>query len=242
MSKNKFTELVSGAGWIGGFIHLLIGEMRSQGWTDKEIHTLLTETDPDKDVIKTMVANLGPMAYPKETDIFTLIILDVFVDYRRTFDQMKRAGGYDFISYTLNEKNFPIRPPNSRLAEIAGSPYRSIAPVKTEVVLVHLNKELSPKATLGHMDRLGLEGSPIEEVLAVGEQYPNLQRKFPIIGLGSMWQPGKNGYRFCPGLYGNATKRSLAVEGVDKNCYKYCRFLARRKRPLLPPLDVVDDQ
>ena len=244
MGKKKFTELVSGTGWIGGFIHLLVKEMRNQGWTDKEIYTLFTETDPDEEVAKSIVADLGRMIYPQGTDIFTLIRLDVVVDYRRTFDQMVRAGNYGHVLGSINGNKFPIRPLHSGLAEMDGSPYRQIAPIKTEVILVHLNQAVSTNTALGQMDRLGLEGSPIEEILAVGEKYPDLQRKFPIVGLGSIWQSEAGQPRYCPLLYVGANIRLLSIDRIDFKCFPRCRFLARRKRarPLLPPLAVVDDQ
>lgn len=57
MAKDK-VAIVSGAGWIGGFTDLLIREMRKQGWSLEEIHTLVTETKPEDQPIEAIVRGM----------------------------------------------------------------------------------------------------------------------------------------------------------------------------------------
>lgn len=56
MAKDK-SAIVSGAGWIGGFVDQLVREMLAQGWTHDAIHALV-QTRPEDQPIKAIVAGM----------------------------------------------------------------------------------------------------------------------------------------------------------------------------------------
>ena len=149
----------------------------------------------------------------------TYLIL-VTVDYSRTLAEMVAAGKYDWISEDMVEQNFSIRRPTERPVSIV------------EIVLVHINKQVGLKKVLRHLDRRGLRPATIEELLAIGEHFPNLQRQFPIVGLGSSWI-GPDGRRCVPCLrqgFGNhKAKRHLRLHWCSYTWGRGYRFAAVRK-------------
>ncbi|OGH64178.1 MAG: hypothetical protein A2821_04155 [Candidatus Magasanikbacteria bacterium RIFCSPHIGHO2_01_FULL_41_23] len=97
-----------------------------------------------------------------------------------------------------------------------------------ELVLVHLNKVLSTEQVLVELDRCGLEAGNIGQLLAFGEKFPDIQREFPIIALGSVCV-SSNGSRCSPYLGRDDRERGLDLSWVDRDWYEDCRFVAFRK-------------
>lgn len=65
MSKKDISAIVSGAGWISGFWHLMDREMRRQGWTVEQIRALVTETEPENQpIVKIVQAMRVPVGKP----------------------------------------------------------------------------------------------------------------------------------------------------------------------------------
>lgn len=187
MSKKNVSAIVSGAGWIGGFANLLVQEMRRQGWSDQSIHALVTESKLEEQPIQKIVSLLRNAKTIQNGDTFS-----VTIDYAKSLADMITAGKYDYANNEIKEKNFPIQRPSVSEADTGGSgPYRTPGSVSndnsTNIVLVHLNKLAITTEVLAHMDKLGLRPARIEELLALGEKYPEIQRQFPVVALGSVW-------------------------------------------------------
>ena len=224
MSRKNVSAIVSDAGWIGGFVHLLVREMHRQGWTDEQIHTLVSETAPEEQMIQRIVALL--MSECKLAgDTYSIA-----VDYTRTLAAMIAAGEYDYINLDVTKAHFSIQRPSANKVASDGGPYRkSVNQNKnTEVVLVHLTRVASEDEALFHMDKLGLRPARIEELLAFGEKYPDLQRQFPIVALGSRWRG--SGGRWCVVcLRRCGSGRGLRLYWFHHGFVPFCRFLASRK-------------
>ncbi|MBU4315415.1 hypothetical protein KJ673_03345, partial [Patescibacteria group bacterium] len=73
-----------------------------------------------------------------------------------------------------------------------------------------------------------LRPGKIEELLAFGATYPEVQRQFPIICLGSSWVD-RGGRRHAPFLSGYGSGRELRLGWCGSVWDGYCRFLAVRK-------------
>ncbi|MEI6553201.1 MAG: hypothetical protein WCO09_01410, partial [bacterium] len=71
------------------------------------------------------------------------------------------------------------------------------------------------------------EPAKIENLLAYGAKNPEEQRKFPIVGLGSVGEVG--GYRYVPCLRRYVSRRDLGLGCWDGGWRDYYRFLAVRK-------------
>ncbi len=72
---------------------------------------------------------------------------------------------------------------------------------------------------------MGYRPATLPELLALGKQYPEFQRWFPIIALGSVWR-GQGGVRLAPCLSENAGKRGLGLDSFDFVWGAFCCFLA----------------
>ncbi len=116
---------------------------------------------------------------------------------------------------TITEKHFPLQGVGQR-----------------EVVLelVHPNKEATTKEVLEQLNSLGMEPAKIEHLLAFGAAYRHVQKKFPVIALGSVWVYDF-GHRYCPYLDFHDSRRELNLGWSDDidHWNDDCRFLAVRK-------------
>ena len=152
-----------------------------------------------------------------------------YVDHDRTLAEMIKAGKYDFVYYDKDivEKNFPIHQPSNNVWP----------PIGIEFVLVHLDKTASTNEVFQYMDEHDLWPAWIEELLAFGEEFPDVQRDFPIIAFGSSCV-ASDGYPRAPylansnGFYRYLSLTSfLTYSSLDDSpvWHESCRFLAVHK-------------
>ena len=93
------------------------------------------------------------------------------VDYSLTLEQMIAEGEYDWVNSDITSTRFPI----------VGT-----GKVGLEGQLEHYGRNMSSDAVLADLDQKGLRPATIAEILAFGAKYPELQRQFPIVALGSV--------------------------------------------------------
>ncbi|HEY4476338.1 MAG TPA: hypothetical protein VI954_02465, partial [Candidatus Paceibacterota bacterium] len=97
------------------------------------------------------------------------------------------------------------------------------------VELVQFNRYISTDEALRELDKVGMRPAELHELLAFGEKYPDVQREFPIVALGSVWDD-QIGYRcFVPYLHGNGLGRRLFLNWVEGDWREFYRFAAVRK-------------
>ncbi|MFH1611227.1 MAG: hypothetical protein ABIA83_01350 [Patescibacteria group bacterium] len=137
----------------------------------------------------------------------------VTVDYGNTIEQMVMAGRYDWHNDDINSGNFQVN---------------GTGVVTTTLELVHLGRKASARQALTHMEANDLRPGEIEELLAFGATYPEMQRQFPIICLGSSWV-NRHGSRRAPYLDGYDSRRRLNLDWYGSGWGERCRFLAVRK-------------
>ncbi len=137
----------------------------------------------------------------------------VTVNYDLSLAGMIKAGRYDWVSSDITEKHFPL----------VGSGTR-----ETITELVRFNKDMGSDDVLRELDRRGLRPATIEELLAFGARYPELQRQFPIVALGSIWRHDLD-RRYVPCLWGGSDERSLCLNWFEFGWRDDYRFLAVRK-------------
>ena len=137
----------------------------------------------------------------------------VTVNYGKTLEEMVSAGQYDWSRDNINSTNFPIT---------------GEGVVEVNLELVHLNKVVSTDEVMAYLEANGLRAVTLEELLAFGAKYPEIQREFPVIAIGSSWV-GPGGDRRVPYLGRSGSERSLSLFWDDDDWRKICRFLAVRK-------------
>lgn len=136
----------------------------------------------------------------------------LLVDYGKTIEQAIIAGNYYWVSRDLNDKNFPIS------SEMIGK--------KLEIrsKLFHFNRSVEPDEAIFEMNSFNYHPANLMEILALGSTYPDLQREFPIIALGSVLS-GLGRGRYVPYLITNRGDREIYLGWRDGPWDAVDRFL-----------------
>ena len=139
------------------------------------------------------------------------------VDYGMSLDEMIAAGNYDWKNDDLNAKRFPI----------VGT-----GRVEFEDTIFHFDRYISSedavKEIIAADPKNPWEPGKIENILAYGAKNPEEQRKFPIVGLGSVGEV--NGDRLVSCLNRNDSKRDLDLRWWGAGWNASYRFLGVRKK------------
>lgn len=142
--------------------------------------------------------------------------LRIVVDYGMSLQEMTAAGRYDWVNDDITPERFPI----------VGN-----GVVEYEAKLFHFGRYISSEAAdeeIKTADKQNpWESAKIGCLLAFGAASPDMQRKFPIVSLGSSCLI--HGDRIVPLLWKYASERLLNLHwwGIDwRDDY---RFLAVRK-------------
>lgn len=148
----------------------------------------------------------------------------ITVDYGLTLEQMIAAAHYDWKNSDITTKRFPI----------TGS-----GTVTLEARLFHFNRLISSeevvKLILSADQTNPWQAAKIEHELAYGATYPEEQRQFLIVALGSSCRLGGNRYVPCLGRRGAG--RNLGLNYWDVDWSAACRFLAVRPLSVRQPAD-----
>ena len=135
------------------------------------------------------------------------------VDYGRSVEDGVRAGRYDWANSDITSCNFLTK--RKGMAEIS-------------VEIINFARYISTDGVLRELDRMGYRPAELHELLAFGEKYPDVQREFPIVALGSVWRH-RYGDRGVPYLRRHGSGRPLNLHWVEDGWREFCRFAAVRK-------------
>ena len=164
--------------------------------------------------LQLQVARLMQEGEEKPTSDSTPIII---VDYILPLNQMIAAGRYNWHNDNITAKRFPIN---------------GVGKVEMETKLFHFNRDISSENAnrlIQEDDKTNpWEPAKIEHILFYGAKNPEEQRKYPIIGLGSVAEV--SGGRVVPCLRRTGVKRLLYLGWWDRGWGSFYRFLAVRKK------------
>ena len=135
------------------------------------------------------------------------------VNYGMSVEDAVALGRYDWANSDITSKSFSTK--RTGKAELT-------------IELVHFNRAISTEDALRELDRMGMRSAELHKLLAFGEKYPDVQREFPIVALGSVRQ-GRDGHRFVPCLDGNGSGRDLRLHWIEGDWSDFYRFAAVRK-------------
>ena len=149
------------------------------------------------------------------------IIIDgtfnVLVDYNQSIEEAVKS--YDSVTPQIISERFI--PPLVRRGKSG-----------IVVELVRFEEPLSTEEMIHEFKRMGYRPANIYELLALGEQFPEVQKKFTIVAFGSLWQfeGGDHYIYYAPFLYGTNLIRGLRLGRVDANNFwlGFCRFAVVR--------------
>ena len=138
------------------------------------------------------------------------------IDYTKTVEQVIADGDYDWKNDDITAQHFPVS------SEMIGK--------KAEVSakLFHFNRDISSDDVISEMDKAGYRPATLMELLVLGFLFPELQRQFPIVALGSVWRYA-NGGRHVPCLGVGGSGRRLSLFWFGRGWSAHCRFLGVRK-------------
>lgn len=139
------------------------------------------------------------------------------IDYNKSLEQMISAGNYNWKHDDLNAKNF--------LITIEGIQW-------FEFDLVDPKSDIFRKDALKLIEKDSNPANPwmpaqTEHLLALGAAFPDLQRKNPIVALGSLAEV--SGSRRVPCLDSRGSSRRLVLNYFDDGWAVGFRFLRVRK-------------
>ena len=97
-----------------------------------------------------------------------------------------------------------------------------------DIEIIPFNRVITSADAIAELDTMGLRPAELHELLALGEQYPDLQREFPVVALGSVWCD-LYGFRLVAVLFGGGGLRSLGLYWFEVGWGAGCRFAAVRK-------------
>lgn len=144
----------------------------------------------------------------------------LLVDYRRPLADMIKDCRFADVHSKITEEHFSIKLRPNR---------------EVEMRLFHFKRSVGTAEAILEMEELGYRPAELPELLAFARAYPNEQRKYPIICLGSVWQPWDSEW-FVPSLDSYGGYRELFLERYGLEGYgdgikwtRICRFLAVRK-------------
>ena len=218
----------------------LIKAVIARGGKERALYELILSDDELCARLVDMIMEAMPEEVETEEESEVEVVEPFYrikVDWSRSLIQMIDAGWYDFADEFITEKNFPLSPPDN-ISERSKHPRRGAYRTPGEftddgavdVELVRLNRSVDTKEVLAEIDRRSLRPATLPELLAFGEKYPDVQRQFPVVALGSSLV-GPCGYRQVPFLCGDSGCRHLDLTwGASVAEYNdYFRFLAVRK-------------
>ena len=153
-----------------------------------------------------------------ESAIASLVagIFRLTVDYSQSLEQMTAAGRYDWKNDEITSKRFPIT--GKGVVEFEGRYFHFDRNISSENAI----KEIEAEDTANPWSP-----AKIEHVLSHGKTFPEEQRKFPIVGLGSVALV--YGRRCVPVLHEGGSGRYLYLNWFDDDWDPVCRFRAVRK-------------
>lgn len=138
----------------------------------------------------------------------------IVVDYATSLADMIVAGRYDWTNPDITVEHFPI----------VGE-----GKVDVEIELVHFGRVIEDgDEALRELDKMGLRAATLPELLGFGAKYPDMQRQFPIMALGSVWED-RGGGRDVPVLWAYDRGRPLDLRWFRGRWRKRCRFAAVRR-------------
>jgi hypothetical protein len=184
----------------------LVDKLRRRGQSEEDIARAIDSQG--EEVVLDRIAGAISQGAHRQGDIFP-----VEVNYDLPLAEAVDAGRYAGVHGEITPQNFPP----SRHGQ-----------AKLEIVLTRYEQRMTSEQVLSEMSRAGLRPAELPEFLAFGAQFPDMQRRFSIIGLGSVWQDRK-GYKNVPCLYEASEARYLDLHWWNDGWYSYTRFAAVRK-------------
>lgn len=168
-------------------------------------------TDEGQDILKQiakLIVSGRTKIIEKAKNIFS-----VSVNYDLMLEGAARNGKYDWSSSDITSDHFPSKRRGT---------------VEVDIEIIHFNRNISSENAIAELDKMGLRPAVAHELCSLGEKYPEMQRGFPIVALGSVWR-SLIGHRRVLVLCGDDGGRGLFLDWFVGGWGAGFRFAAVRK-------------
>lgn len=191
-----------------GLIHKVIVTGRKAGAGRKFWTTLADDAGLFRKFVEFLNSEKGPVG---ET-------YNLLVDWSLTVGHMIRQGSYGRVVNTTFPPHYPMIDDRQDM-------------INTDIHLIHFGREMSTLGVVAELEKRKLRPAELPELLTLGACHLDLQREFPIAGLGSIWRiPKSQGinteeeFVACLAMDGNI--RVLSGHNIDDTWHKDFRFAA----------------
>ena len=174
----------------------LANEVINLGGGDDDMNRIHTDRDVRRQLAELLVVQ--PASTPAGPAGTIVASLELIVDHGKSVEEMAKAGGYNYTNSDITDVNFP----HPREGE--------------ETVMIDLVKFANSDTTAERERQLAAYGelAEMDDMLTTGIQYPDEQRKYPIVFLGSAWVD-PSGDRYVGYLNGDADYRRCYLHWGD---------------------------
>lgn len=130
-------------------------------------------------------------------------VITLGVDYNRSIQEMIKAGNYGAVDAHISSENYFILPEEliGKKIEVVGKLFNFSCPMGSEEVILEMRK-------------VDYRPAIFPELMALGELRKNLQKRFPIVALASVWVFTGEEYN-VPVLSFDAHGRKLTLDLFD---------------------------
>lgn len=151
-------------------------------------------------------------------------IYTVAVDYAKPISHILDEGNYNWAHVYITDDNFPA------LFKYHNDRWCQASHVEdVEMHLVHPGHARTREEAWKEVEARGLRSANIEELLAFGANYPNLQKQFPIVAIGALWQRSDSRDPLVPALGCIGNNRQVYLMPTSYAWDPSYRVLAVRK-------------
>ena len=149
------------------------------------------------------------------TEVISNIVnaFTVLVDETLSVEEAIKLGNFGWVNDDITSKTFPKLKDGKKGDK--------------EVAIFHFGKDISSEDAIALMDKAGFKPATIWDLLGLAVKEPNLQRKFPVVGIGSVCELG--GERSAPCLPEDGGRRELSLRWFGGDWDDYYRFAGVRK-------------
>jgi hypothetical protein len=190
---------------ISAILQSLLDKVKQRGYSEDEI---LRVASAQGDHLLDKFADVMAQAARKPQETYP-----VAVNYDLSVEDAVKAGDYQAVNADINAQHFS---------------WTRRGQAELDILLIRFEHRMSSEDVLHALEADGLRPAELPELLAFGAAHPEVQRKFSVVGLGSVWKDRK-GYRNVPCLYEASEGRYLDLHWWDDGWYTYSRFVAVRK-------------
>ena len=201
MKRNS--NILSALMFIINFFSHLLKELKTLKVSEETIFNALKSDD---DLIPKMAKKIAEVIAGVPQNILQILA-------NLSLSDRIAKGKYDWVNDDITEKNFP---------ELVPADYTK------EFKLFYFDRKMSSEDAIKEMDKDGFRPATINELLAIGEAQPELQKQFPIVALGSLWRRA-GGSRSVPVLSQGSSERGLDLRWFERDWDGVFRFAALRK-------------